>query len=490
MSQSILKFIRRHRFIITITLLGAFLRLYRLEASLQFLGDQGRDAIVLRNMLVNHDLPFIGPITSVGGFFLGPLYYYLMAPFLWLFNFNPAGPAYATTMIGIITIPTLFYITKKMLNLSAAKFTVFLYALASIPILQTRGAWNPNPMPLAALGIVYGFYQALESKKPQWLYLSALSLGAALQLHYMIVFLGPFIIYQLVLILKQKKLIKPTLIWFFIIALTMLPLILFEIKNKFININGLLAYLNKYEGGQITLWGQFRHLKGRSEQSIGMLLGFSEEFNVLREWLTRLVWLPALYLLFKKPSLGLKTVTLWIFLTIASLTFFQGRLPAYYLGFIFPAVFMLTGYLLSLLKGKFKIISLSLVVLFLYFNLATLHQDLRQTGNLRSVQKTAEFIKKDIDENNHQNYNLSLLDGTKDYKGYSFRYFLQVYGGQPLGIDQYPEADILYVISPYTQDPQEVLNHPIWEIRSLKPSQLTKIWEFDTSENIYKIERL
>lgn len=88
--------------LILLTLVGAGLRLYRLEASLQFLGDQGRDALVMYR-LIKGDWPFIGPITSVGNFYLGPLYYYLMAPFLWLSGYNPVGPAIATAL----TVPAL-----------------------------------------------------------------------------------------------------------------------------------------------------------------------------------------------------------------------------------------------------------------------------------------------------------------------------------------------------------------------------------------------
>lgn len=61
-----------------------FLRFYNLEDSQQFLGDQGRDAIVVSRMFVEKDPVFIGPITSVGDIYLGPLYYYFMLPFLWL----------------------------------------------------------------------------------------------------------------------------------------------------------------------------------------------------------------------------------------------------------------------------------------------------------------------------------------------------------------------------------------------------------------------
>ena len=480
---------KRYWFIILITLIGAVLRLYRIEASLQFLGDQGRDALVMKRLLVDHDLPFIGPVTSVGGFYLGPLYYYLMAPFLWLANFNPVGPAIATSLIGIITIPILYLIGRLMLFESTARIASLLYALAAIPTLQTRSAWNPNPMPLAALGIIFGFFQALKTKKPKWLLLSALSLGVALQLHYMIVFLGPYILYQLVLIWQQPKLRKYLIHWFAIVLIMMLPLILFEFKNRFLNYHGLIAFLTKHDYGSINLWQKYLHLRGRSEQAIGMLLGFGRSFSLLRSWITRLIWIPALIILFlKQTSFGLKTVILWIFLTIISIVFYQGDIPPYYLGFIFPAVFLLLAELLARLKGLFLSITVVFLCLFAVYNSRLLQQEIMQTGNLNSVKKTTEFIKHDVINNQYQNYNVALIDGTKDYRASSFRYFLSLTSVQPLDYDQYPQADVLYVISPYQQS--DVLAIPIWEINSLKPAQITDQWEFVESENIYKIQRL
>lgn len=496
MFQDLKKNIRRHWFILSLILLGSFLRFFRLEASLQFLGDQGRDALVWLKMLKEFDLPFIGPITSVGGFFLGPLYYWIMAPFLFLFNFNPVGPSFATAMLGVLTIPTIYYVTKDMLSLKAAKYTAFLYAIGSMPVILTRGAWNPNPMPLAVLGIVYGFYKAQNPKGSdpkdltlwKWLILSAASLGIALQLHYMIVFLSPFILWQLISILKIKKLRLKLIYWFLTIIILMIPLILFEIKNNFINFKGLIDYLTKNEYHQFNLLQTIRDTKGRSEQAIGMLLGFGEQYTILREWLTRLIWIPGLILLFKKPSLGYKTTIFWLFTSIIAIAFYRGVIPAYYIAFIMPAVFMLTGFLLSLFKNKLKFLPFVFIAVFIYFNSQTLYKALTETGNLKSVKKTAQFILSDVKDNQYQNYNLTLIDGTKDYKAYSFRYYVKALGGQPLDIDQFPETQVLYLVSPYIQ--ADILKKETWEIKSLKPAQVTKSWQFEDSENIYKIERL
>ena len=86
-------FIKANWLLITILLIGSFLRLYKISAYMTFLGDEGRDVLVVRNLLVHFDPILIGPGTSVGNMYLGPLYYYFMAPFLLLSGFSPVGPA-------------------------------------------------------------------------------------------------------------------------------------------------------------------------------------------------------------------------------------------------------------------------------------------------------------------------------------------------------------------------------------------------------------
>ena len=75
-----------------ILLTGAFLRLWRIREYMTFLGDEGRDVLIVKRMIVDHDITFLGPTASVGGFFLGPIYYYFITPFLWAFNLDPVGP--------------------------------------------------------------------------------------------------------------------------------------------------------------------------------------------------------------------------------------------------------------------------------------------------------------------------------------------------------------------------------------------------------------
>jgi len=74
-----------------IIIAALFFRLYRIDEYMTFLGDEGRDVRIVRDIISKGNLVFIGPQMSVGNTYLGPLYYYMMAPALFLANFNPAG---------------------------------------------------------------------------------------------------------------------------------------------------------------------------------------------------------------------------------------------------------------------------------------------------------------------------------------------------------------------------------------------------------------
>ncbi len=70
-------------FVLVISL-SFILRIWRLDEYLPFLGDEGRDVRIVREFVENFDLMFIGPRTSIGDMYLGPLYYYLISPFFTL----------------------------------------------------------------------------------------------------------------------------------------------------------------------------------------------------------------------------------------------------------------------------------------------------------------------------------------------------------------------------------------------------------------------
>ncbi|MBI1919242.1 glycosyltransferase family 39 protein, partial [Candidatus Microgenomates bacterium] len=174
--------------LVGILLLAAFLRLYKISDYMTFLGDEGRDVLIVKHLLEG-DLVGLGPTASVGGFFTGPIYYYLMAPFLWLFRLNPVGPAIMVALFGIATVFLVFLAGKIFFNTKAGIIASALYTVSPVIIAFARSSWNPNPLPFFSLLAVLAIYQGVKSGRWWFFVFAGIMLGIALQLHYIALFL-------------------------------------------------------------------------------------------------------------------------------------------------------------------------------------------------------------------------------------------------------------------------------------------------------------
>src|SRR3989344_3725408 len=116
--------------ILCVLAVGAYLRLYRISDYLTFLGDEGRDVLVVKHMIVDGKFTLLGPTASVGGFFMGPMYYYFMAPFLWAWHLDPTGPAVMVAVFGIATIFLVYWVGKHMFDSYVGLLAALLYALS------------------------------------------------------------------------------------------------------------------------------------------------------------------------------------------------------------------------------------------------------------------------------------------------------------------------------------------------------------------------
>ena len=125
-----------------------------------FLGDEGRDVLVVYNIL-HGKLTLLGPTASVGCFFLGPVYYYFMAPFLLIFNYNPVGPAVMVALFGIVTVYLIYKFASEIFNYRVGLISALLYSISPVVIAYSRSSWNPNIFPFFSLLTLYIIYKAL-----------------------------------------------------------------------------------------------------------------------------------------------------------------------------------------------------------------------------------------------------------------------------------------------------------------------------------------
>ncbi len=172
-----------------ILLLAGFLRLYKIADYMTFLGDEGRDVLVAKHILEGN-LTLLGPRASAGDFFLGPIYYYFMTPFLWLWRLDPTGPAVMVAIIGLATVFLVYFAGREFFNERVGLLAASLYAISPLIIAYSRSSWNPNLMPFFSLLSLIFLYKAVEKNSWQLFVLVGVLLGIAMQLHYLTLFLA------------------------------------------------------------------------------------------------------------------------------------------------------------------------------------------------------------------------------------------------------------------------------------------------------------
>lgn len=156
-----------------------------------FLGDEGRDVLIVKRLLEG-DLVFVGPGTSVGDMYLGPFYYYFMAPFLLLFGFDPTGPAVGVALLGVATIFLIWLVGRSLFDRKAAFFASFLYAVSPVVIVYSRHSWNPNIMPFFSLLFVYSIWKFWHDDDYRFVLIAGLSFAVCMQSHYLALSMLPF----------------------------------------------------------------------------------------------------------------------------------------------------------------------------------------------------------------------------------------------------------------------------------------------------------
>ena len=361
-----LKFTKEILIILIILLAASFIRLYRISDYMTFLGDEGRDVLVAKGILEGH-FTLLGPRASAGDFFTGPLYYYLMAPFLWLFKLDPVGPAVMIALIGIATVFLVYKVTKEFFGIKAAIIASSLYAVSPLVIAYSRSSWNPNPMPFISLFTLYLSYKAIEN--PSWRKFLGIGflLGIALELHYIGVFLifvvGAFLLFGSIhKNRKVKSLLKSYFHVFLGFLVGMSPFLAFEIRHGFPNIRTIFSFIftNTFQssyGDNVSLINIVKDVFFRLFSRLvtnfptpDHFYNFLGQEKLLFFWQLATVALGICSVLFifgKKKKLTKILFEVWLFLGIFLFGFYKKPIYDYYFGFLFPLPFILVGNFLS-----------------------------------------------------------------------------------------------------------------------------------------------
>lgn len=475
-------------FLIIILLIASFLRLWNVPNTTQFLGDQGRDAIIVSRIFKDDNLVFIGPVTSVGNMYLGPLYYYFMLPFLWLSYPSPLGPVYAVALLSILTTWLIYQLGKELVGPRAALVAAFFFATSATVIEFARFSWNPNPAPLFSLLMVYSTYKAWQGKVWYWVGV-AIAFSVLIQLHYLTLLTAPAagIIWLISLgqLLKNPitsnlddhtKLLPPfflaTLIAICCFLLSLAPLVIFDYAHDGLNAKAFGSLMTSKENfvqsktDFITSVTQtLQEIQNRSLHILWeMTIGTQRQLATLL-LIGSTVLLSYLVGQGQKRSTfrGEAVILIYLIVSIIGTSFYTHTIFTHYLAYLFPIICLIYGIIIAWLWQRHflgKLLALAFIAYFLLFNLPRL--PLKATGwTINDIQRTSQSIANRIKPG--EKYDIVLLSETKDLDANNYRYYLSTTDTPPVSVQEQSKIDTLFIIDEEKKI-EKVVDSPIYLI--------------------------
>lgn len=213
-------------------IINTLVRFYNYRHSLYFIWDQGRDAWAIHH-LAQGDFTLIGPTSGLHGFFLGPLWFYLGLPGYLVGNQSPYGIALGYMLISLLGLPIIWLITKKLWgNNWWAQLAAWFVAFHPGSIMATLYIWNPL-IAVPLMGAAYlAFLKARQSRT--WLAGAFFMLALTLQSEFAYAIFFVITLWLLIPWIRQRFSWKDYAVATMAIAVTGLPQVLFELRNRFI----------------------------------------------------------------------------------------------------------------------------------------------------------------------------------------------------------------------------------------------------------------
>lgn len=483
----VLDFFKKNWLVILILLVGAFFRLYRIDQYMTFLGDEGRDAIIVRNLLVKNDPILIGPGTSVGGMYLGPLYYYFMAPFLLLSNFSPVGPAIGVALLGVATIYLIYLVGFEWFSKKTGLIVATFYAISPTVITYSHSSWNPNIMPFFALLSVYSIWKVYKEKGYKWLLVCAISFAFVLNSHYLGLLLVPVLILYWYL---SKVPWKYTVVSFLVFAFLMSPLLIFDIRHDFLNSKALYKFLTVKETQTVSAkpWTAIPKTYPIFEQINSSML--TAKHNSGRLVTLLLVGWVVFLLTNKKQKLKKQYSLLfaWIAVGLVGLGLYNQSIHDHYFGFLFPAPFLLLGaFVDERVKSGRKFLNIfiyTMLFALLVLNIKNNPFNKNPNNQMRRAQNVSNKV---LEIAEGKPFNLAVLAERNYEDGY--RYFMELENAQVMHADRWDQktvVDNLIVICEKPKEKCDPTHSPKAEVANFGMSKIVSDFEVD-GVIIYKL---
>jgi hypothetical protein len=159
-------------------------------------------------------------------------------------------------------------------------------------------------------------------------------------------------------------------------------------------------------------------------------------------------------------------------------------LRSFYFISLLPFVFLLLSLSLKYVKHVHRYIPYAFISLFVISSFLRIFFPPHYVLDYPTLQELSNTIQSDDPEPGRYNIVDQL---TRDNRAMALRYLVTVKGYTPLGVEEYPQSQVLYV---YTKEPLDaLLKYPIYELQSDLPLVKDKQWKMQNGIMLYRLHK-
>jgi len=364
---------------------GAFLRLYRLQELIPFIGDQGWFYLSARDMILTGNIPLVGITSSHVWLHQGPLWTYMLSLMLSLFNFNPISGVYLTVFLGIITILVVYVSCSDMFSKKVGIIAASFYAMSPLTIMHSRFAYHTSPIPLLTVLFILFLYKWVNGKNI-YFPLIIFTLTSLYNLELATVSLWLALIGILIYGFWRnkswiKKIYKKNIIFLSLVSfvIPMLPILIYDINYGFPQTLGFAAWIAYKIIKFIIDAGQLPFLSNSSSlilpffyNNIQRLLFLPDGRVAMLLFITSLSYFfYSLYQMYKNKKYNIGYIIIGYIFIISGIGLFINQTPSEaYLPMFFPLVVIIFGLSIdNLINNKhFFYIGILLLIFIMFIN--------------------------------------------------------------------------------------------------------------------------
>ena len=397
--------------------LGLFLRVWRLEELAGFDFDQETAAWWIKSFLIDGKFSLIGQEISVGGLFIGPVFYYLLSVFYFVFGLDPIAGNVTVSIIALITMALVFVGAKSLFGLKTGLLALFLYAFSSSVNFYDRTVAPSNVAMLISCATLYFLLQVRRGVL--FFVLIGIFLGLTFSVHPGAVVL---IFIVLVYFVYNKHLVSASkvLATLIPISLFLFPLIIFDLRHSFLNTLSFISILSRDDispNSYPWMFGLLINLRTVITSLTRILLP-DRIGSIL--WTVPVIWFLILSF-FKNRSSNLFLI-LWFSVSIITLSFYRGVIPEYYFLILFP-VFLIhfSHYLINISASKkvYKLLIFALV----FFSVVAHLNSLFHYRYLVGLAYKKQAVKYVIEESGGKDFQVDYVTTLGQNTGFNYLFY-------------------------------------------------------------------